>query len=196
MNILAKARYTADDLLALPDEKNFELVDGVLVERPMGSESSWIGGEIFGRIRDLCGSQGVGWVWPADNGIQCFSGSEYKVRKPDVMFVRKERLNRMPRGYLRIPPDLVVEVVSPHDIAEEVRRKVEEYRTAGVRLVWVVWPGNRLIDVYTPDGTSVRLGENDALSGNDVVPGFRCKVSEVFPPLEAVEPYVPPPSDE
>jgi Uma2 family endonuclease len=65
---------------------------------------------------------------------------------------------------------------------------VQEYQSAGVRLVWVVWPQNHLIDVYSVDGTVVQCRENDELSGGDVVPGFRCKVGEIFPPPKAVEP--------
>ncbi len=65
-------RYTPEDLLAMPDGKSYELVDGHLVERHMGAESSEIGGNLFFRLRLFCREHELGIVWPADNGYQCF----------------------------------------------------------------------------------------------------------------------------
>ena len=65
-------RYTPEDLLAMPDGKSYELVDGRLVERQMGAESSEIGGNLYFRLRLFCREHDLGIVWPADNGYQCF----------------------------------------------------------------------------------------------------------------------------
>ena len=67
-----KTLYTPEDLLAMPDGKNYELIDGRLVERNMGSESSWVGGRIYLRLSLFCDEHQSGYVWPADNGYQCF----------------------------------------------------------------------------------------------------------------------------
>jgi Uma2 family endonuclease len=106
--IAAKTSYTPEDLLAMPDEKNYELVGGQLVERKMGSYSSWVGGELLFLLRLFCQANPIGWVFPADNGFQCFPRMPGKVLKPDVSFVRLDRLAGVAplRGYLRIPPDL------------------------------------------------------------------------------------------
>lgn len=81
-------------------------------------------------------------------------------------------------------PDLAVEVVSPNDTAEEVDAKVMEWLNAGVPLVWVVSPGVRKVRVQRPRNAALgpisMLGEEDAISGEDVLPGFSCRVSEFF----------------
>src|SRR3954453_24160721 len=127
--VAAKTTYTPTDLLAMPDEDRYELVDGSLVERKMGSLSSWVGGRLLHLISNFAEQNNLGWVWPADNGFQCFPDSPNTVRKPDVSLLRRGRLpgERLPEGYLRIPPDLAVEVISPNDLAYEIEEKIEEY---------------------------------------------------------------------
>lgn len=177
-------QYTPADLLAMPDEKNYELVDGQLLERDMGNEASWIGAEISGRLRDFLKQHDLGWVLGADAGYRCFPDDPGCVRQPDVSYIRRGRLpnDRPARGYETIPPDLAVEVVSPNETYEKVEGKVEEFLKAGVRLVWVINPDTPTATVYRPDGSGNRLHENDNLDGEDVLPGFRCRIGELFPP--------------
>src|SRR5262249_53669864 len=105
------------------------------------------------------------------------------VRKPDVTFVRLDRMPRVPgaEGYIDIAPDLAVEVVSPNDLAYELEAKVVEYLDAGVSLVWVIDSEARRVRVHRRDGSVSWLREKDELSGKDVIPGFRCPVSALFP---------------
>src|SRR5262245_59560195 len=133
-----KTRYTPEDLLTMPDGKNYELVDGRLVERKLGAESSWIGGRLHSRLDLFCEEHSLGWVWPADNSYQCFAHAPKLVRRPDVSFIRAVRLpgGELPKGHVRIPPDLAVEVVSPNDLAYEVEERIEDYQKAGVPLIW------------------------------------------------------------
>jgi Uma2 family endonuclease len=184
-----KTRYTPEDLLAMPDGENYELVDGQLVERNMGAESSWIGGRLHSRLDLFCEEHGLGWVWPADNGYQCFPHALSLVRRPDVSFIRAGRLSggQLPKGHVRIPPDLAVEVVSPNDLAYEIEEKLEDYQKAAVRLVWVIHPESRTVSVYRSDGSASRLHEDDELTGEDVIPGFRCQVGSLFPPIAKAE---------
>jgi len=177
-------RFTPDDLLALPDAVNYELVDGRLVERGMGTTSSWIGGELHGRLREYCGQQRLGWTFPADASYQCFPDEPARVRKPDVSFIRFGRLpgEQLPEGHTRIAPDFAVEVVSPNDLALELDRKVKEYLAAGVRLVWVIFPDTRSARIHRANGSVAEVRENDELGGEDVIPGFRCTVRDLLPP--------------
>ena len=105
------------------------------------------------------------------------------MRRPDVSFIRKERLPEGPtsEGYIYIPPDLAVEVISPNDLAYEVDHKVVEYLDAGVALVWVINPEARTVRIHRRSGSLGWLREEDELSGEDVLPGFRCRVSKLFP---------------
>src|SRR5437762_2327476 len=124
-----KTHYTPEDLLAMPDGKNYELVGGQLVERNMGVESSWVGGRLHSRLDRFCEEHGTGWALPADSGYQCFPHEPSLVRRPDVSFVRYGRFpsGSLPKGWAKIPPDLAVEVVSPNDRADEVEEKLEDY---------------------------------------------------------------------
>jgi Uma2 family endonuclease len=183
MHVVAEKLYTPEDLLSMPDRKNYELVDGHLVERNMSQLSSYVGGEIYGELRAFLRTTGVGWVWPADLGYDCFPGQPNKVRKPDVSFIRIERMPAGPtsEGYAHIPPDLAAEVVSPNDLWRQVQAKVAEYFAVGVRLVWIIDPEARTMHVYRCDGSVSLLHEGDEISGEDVIPGFRCELASIFP---------------
>jgi Uma2 family endonuclease len=185
--------YTPEDLLSMPDGKNYELVDGRLVEQDMGAESSWIEGRLMSRLTLFCEEQRLGWVWPSSNGYQCFPHAPGRVRRPDVSFIRTGRLpgGELPKGHVRIPPDLAVEVVSPRDLASELDEKLEDYQKAGVPLVWVIHPESRTVTIYRSDGSVSRLHQDDELSGEDVIPGFRCQVRCLLPPIP--EPGTPGP---
>jgi Uma2 family endonuclease len=191
-----KAHYTPEDLLALPDGDSYELVDGQLVERKMGLESSGVAGELLSHLGPHCRQHGLGRALPADSGYQCFPHAPGLVRRPDVSFIRKDRLpgGRLPKGWAKFPPDLAVEVVSPNDFAEEVEEKLGDYSRAGVPLIWVIYPSARTARVHRKDGSAAYLSEDDELSGEDVIPGFRCPLREILPPREPTA-EAPPVSD-
>jgi Uma2 family endonuclease len=185
MNAVAsKTLVTVDDLLAMPDEKNYELMDGELVERNMSTLSSWVAGKLLHALSRHLEEDPRGWVFPADNGFLCFPDRPNRLIRPDVSFIARERLPRgLPvEGYLGIAPDLAVEVISPNDLVYEVDEKVLEYLGAGVPLVWVVHPVPRSVLVYRAGGPSSVLGGEEELSGEGVLPGFRCRVADLFPP--------------
>lgn len=181
---------TPDDFLALPDGKDFELVDGNLQERHVGALSAWVGGTLYHFIRAFCDQNKLGLVFPSDAGYQCFPDSLNTVRKPDVSFIRTGRLpdNQIPAGWVRVVPDLVVEVVSTHDLALEVDAKVVEYQRAGVRLIWVVNPETHTVRIHRVDDSFGWLQEPETLDGEDVLPGFRCPLKNVFPPRDSGSP--------
>src|SRR5262249_40896096 len=80
-----------------------------------------------------------------------------------------------------VVPDLAVEVISPHDLADEIIQKLTEYFQAGVRLVWIIYPQQRLVYVYDSP-TQVRgLSPPDDLAGGPGLPGFRVPLASLFP---------------
>jgi Uma2 family endonuclease len=184
--VLEKPKVTPEELLRLPKDRRYELVDGELVEKPM----SWISGALMvrlGRFLDAyCEQHGAGSVSGSDARFRCFPDDPDKVRLPDLVFIRKERLTPElgAAGFISVPPDLVVEVLSPSDVSYEVDRRVQDYLSAGVKLVWVVHPQSRSVHVYRPGGQGVILSERDELDGEQVLPGFRLPVREIFRPLE------------
>jgi Uma2 family endonuclease len=102
------------------------------------------------------------------------------VRGPDVAFWSIKRQPEMPEGYFLIPPDLAVEVLSPDDRRGDVRAKIKEYVFYSVPLVWLVDPETRTVLVYRGNMRGTELGDDDALDGGDVLPGFSCKVADLF----------------
>jgi Uma2 family endonuclease len=184
MSIAERQRVTADDLLTMPDGERYELIDGQLVETDMSLESTWIAGMILRLIYQYLDSHPIGRVFPEGASYQCFPDDPNRVRKPDVSFIRHGRLsaNQFQQGHCRVAPDLAVEVVSPNDLHEDLMRKLEDYFAAGVPLVWVVEPDLRCVTVYeAPGQTSRRLRETEDLTGGNVLPGFHCRVGELFP---------------
>jgi Uma2 family endonuclease len=182
-----RAKVTPEELLAMPDGDHYELVDGELVERDVSALSSLVAAKLCRQVSNFCEANNLGWVFNAECGYRCFPDHPGKVRRADVSYVNRGRLpvERLSEGYVTIAPDLAAEVVSPHDSFYEVDEKVDEYLGAGVRLVWVVNPERRSVLVHRADGSVSLLREDDELSGEDVLPGFRCRFGDLFPPLPA-----------
>ena len=175
---------TPEELLGMPDLGRYDaLIDGELKERCVSVESSHTSFELNGELRTHLKATGLGWGFQSDCGLQIFAESPTKVRFADGGFYRKERGPRPGHGHLRFAPDLVIEVVSPGDDAEEVDAKVEDYLGAGVAMVWVAYPLTRHILVFTANKEAQRLGPDDELTGGDVLPGFSVAVKDVFLPL-------------
>jgi Uma2 family endonuclease len=184
MNIpLTETRYSPEDLLNMADGDRFELVDGKLVERPMSTWSSYVAGEMFGQVRDFNRRKKVGWPLPEGTTYQCFPRDRNLVRKADCSFIRSERISPeqlQKPGHLRIAPDLAVEVVSPNDVVYDLDQKILDYLAAGVRLVWVINPEMHTVRIHRVDGSVSQLRETDELDGEDVLPGFRLPVRDLF----------------
>ena len=107
------------------------------------------------------------------------------MRGPDVSFTRIDRLGAEvpPVGFLRVPPDLAVEVISPSESADQMWQKVVQYLEAGVRLVWVEHPRSRTVTEYRSADVILLLHEHDDLRAEDFLPGFTFPLSELFAPL-------------
>lgn len=168
------------DLERLLEQVDYELVDGKLRTRPMGAKSSWIGARIHGFLFSFLSNTPLGHLFISDCGYTCFPKNN--LRKPDVSFIRLGRLEgeEIPSGWLTIPPDLAVEVLSPGDVADDMDKKVQEYLKAGTRLVWEVHPQSKTVIIHRLDGTIAALKETDSLDGEDVVPGFSVPLTKIF----------------
>ena len=110
----------------------------------------------------------------------------HRNRRPDVAFVSFDRWSKGKSESYRenawdVVPDLAVEVVSPNDFADELIRKVSEYFAAGVRLVWVVYPRQKLVYVYDSFLSIHIIGhDRGSLDGGSVLPGLSLPLSDVF----------------
>jgi Uma2 family endonuclease len=174
---------TADELFAMPkDGFRYELVKGELRKMsPAGCEHGAVIFNLSGLLAQHIKAHKLGQGFGADTGFKIFSNPD-TVRAPDIAFVRRERIPEagVPKNFWDIAPDLAVEVVSPGDTFNEVDEKVEDWLAAGVRAVWIVNPKGRTVTVYRSPKQVAILTERDELDGGEVVPGFRCPVSELF----------------
>jgi Uma2 family endonuclease len=176
-------RMTADELFTMPEDGfRYELVKGELRKTsPAGSEH----GAIIFNLSILLGqhikANNLGQGFGAETGFKLASNPD-TVRAADIAFVRRERIPAagIPKNFWQIAPDLAVEVLSPGDTLEEVEEKVEDWLSAGTRAVWIVSPKRRSVTVYRSMTDVTRLSEADDLDAGEVVPGFRCKVAEIF----------------
>jgi Uma2 family endonuclease len=177
---------TPDDLMKMPDAVAYELVDGLLVERELGAESSAVAAKIIALLVLFLRDHRLGRVFGSDASFHCFAKAPGKIRRADVSFVQYGRLpvGQAPKGNLLMAPDLAVEVVSPNDTWEQVDAKVLEWLDAGARLVWVVTPGTETVRVHRPPtaaaGPTSMLTADGSISGEDVLPGFTAAVREFF----------------
>ena len=131
-------------------------------------------------IASFAKGKGLGKVAGCDSGIYV-SRNPDTVRGPDVCFISAEKYRRSKTdGYLEVPPDLCVEVLSPGDAWSEVAEKIEEYLAFGVVLVWVVDPQRRKVHVYRKDRPIRVVAAGGKLDGEDVLPGFEMPLDEVF----------------
>jgi Uma2 family endonuclease len=173
---------TVDDVdwLNNHEDRLYELVDGILVEKAAGFEESRIAMTIGRLIGNFVDPEGLGIVAGEAGTIQLDINL---VRIPDVMFISLERL---PGGEIPdepiplIVPDLAVEVISRSNTRKEMDDKLREYFEKGVRLVWYVRPRIRVVDVYTSPDRFTRLSASMRLDGGDVLPGFSVQVGELF----------------
>ncbi|HMO97391.1 MAG TPA: Uma2 family endonuclease, partial [Tepidiformaceae bacterium] len=178
--------YVAEDLDTLPDGDRYEIIDGELKERIMSSLSSKIASNLVGLLWIWARANQPGHIMGADGGYTSFPWTSGDLRMPDVSYISATRVKKFPaRGWLDIPPDLAVEVVSPTDLAANVQKKALDYVRAGVPLVWVVFPETRTVEVFgSAAATRQLLHEADTLTGEDVLPGFSVPVAELFAGLD------------
>ena len=173
---------TAENLFALPDDGfRYELIKGDLRKMPpTGFEHGIRTCRLTVPLGDYVRKNDLGEIAAAETGFQ-IGWNPDTVRAPDIAFVRKDRLPPPgQRGYFRGAPDLAVEVVSPGDTSRKVDEKVAEWLNAGAPLVWVVRPRHRTVTVYRSLTDLTVLTERDTLDGEQIVPGFHCRVREIF----------------
>ncbi|NUQ61081.1 MAG: Uma2 family endonuclease [Pirellulales bacterium] len=168
------------EMLSATDGAQYELIRGELVKMtPASPRHGEVCIALGALLHVFVKSRGLGRVAVNDPGVITERDPD-TVRGPDVAFWSPERLSELPNKFTHVPPDLAVEVVSPRDTHREVLEKVLHFLDHGVRLVWVVDPEERIATVYRSRHEVRILGETEELRGEDVVPGFSCRVGELF----------------
>ena len=176
---------TADDLLRLHSKGvKGELIRGVLAETvATGVEHGKIAAKYTIRLGIFVEPRKLGTIVTSDSGVWVGRNPD-TVREPDVAFTSAERMPldiRVP-GYADVPPDLVVEIVSPSDSAQDVAEKITMWLNLGVSIALEVRPAEQAVLVHRPDVPAATLSGDDVLDCGDVLPGFTLPLGEVFDP--------------
>lgn len=148
---------------------------------PAGWKHGAVGGRLQGWLARHIEQQDLGRIFLAETGF-LISRDPDTVRAPDIAFIHKDHLpSKDPQeAFWPGAPDLAVEVVSPGDTTGELDDKVRAWLDAGVMLVWVVNPKWQNVTVYRSSTDIKILNEDDELDGQEAVPGFRCRVGDIF----------------
>jgi Uma2 family endonuclease len=161
-----------------------ELVDGTLVEKPLGFNKSVIAVIIAHVLAGFVFSRKLGLVAITDGMFRVSPG---QIRMPDVSYTSWARIPRDVQSMAApdLSPDLAVEILSPANTVREMERKRRDYFAGGTRLIWIVHPDTRTVDVYLPGRNEPAiLGEKDSLDGFDVLPGFSHSIAAIFAEAE------------
>ncbi|MHB1426007.1 MAG: Uma2 family endonuclease [Gemmataceae bacterium] len=162
------------------EERFYELMEGVLVEKIMGYEESSLACELIYYLKHFLHEHDLGNVAGADGALRLIPGL---VRIPDVSFVAWDRLpdRRIPSERLPdLTPDLAVEILSEGNTPGEMDRKLHDYFFSGTRLVWYIDPRRRTVRVYGSPDQCVELNERQTLDGGVILPGFSLPLAQLF----------------
>ncbi|MGH2410158.1 MAG: Uma2 family endonuclease [Chloroflexota bacterium] len=170
------------------DSWRYELVEGRVVRMPPpGPEHGRLEGNIYLALALHIRARSLGEVYVGETGWDLTRPGEQRdtVLAGDVAVVRTERLPLPPprkgQTYRPLAPDLVVEVASPTQSRPDLADKALHWIERGVAMVWVMWPAQREVDVWTVGVREPRtLQDNDELEGGNVVPGFLLSLSQLW----------------
>ncbi len=190
MSTVGSTKLSYEAFMALPEtKKRCEVVDGVLRLAPSAiPDHQWITGEIFVRLWEFVMVNGLGIVLTAPSDL-LIQRQPLRVRQPDVMFFNAERTGFLGRSGLRglqvfeVPPDLVVEVLSPSNTGPRFREKIEDYRRIGVLECWLVSPEDETIEILrlSDSGiTAAAMYDVDDTLHSEVLQGFQLSLADIF----------------
>lgn len=175
---------TAEELFRMPDNGGrCELVDGEIVQmEPPGAMHGFVSMSLQRLLLNYVEARGLGVGFASETGF-IVSRNPDSVLAPDGAFVRQERIDALgiPAEYFPEAPALVIEVRSKEDTSAKLAAKMERWLAAGVELGWAVDPKARSVTVYHPTRERRTLTGDEVLSGEQVVPGFECRVADLFP---------------
>jgi Uma2 family endonuclease len=186
MATVASELMTAEqfyDFVHRPENRDriFELEDGEIVEMSRPGKKH---GLVCGNVSRILGNYAVakkrGYVCTNDTGIVVARDPD-RVRGPDVMFFEDAKVyEEVGEKFSETPPLLAVEVLSPNDKFGKVNRRIQDQLRFGARLVWLLDPESMTVTVYRPEKQHFVLDDAEELTGDEVLPEFRCRVAEFF----------------
>ncbi len=178
-----KTLLSTEELEKLPKPDRgggYELDEGEPVYvSPNSLEQSKIIYMLCAQLEEWAKSGDKGLVAP-DTWFELLPGV---IRAPDVAFIPRDRISNLdPKHPLKVVPALVAEVLSPRNTAREMSRKIQQYRDAGVELIWIIDPEKGEVDIHS--SLPLRTVKGGGLLNDDkILPGLRIPVSLIFEPI-------------
>lgn len=162
-------------------DRRFELINGQIVEKMPTEEHSIVTTNIYDPLKAFVKLRDLGRV--LFEVRRKMPDDDHNAFLPDLEFTNKDRLLPIVRkGAVPQMPDLAIEIKSPDDSTLELREKAIYYLKNGARMVWLVFPAKKQVEVHTADSIILyRLG--DILDGGDVLPGFALPTADIFADL-------------
>ncbi len=164
--------------LALDHDLEYEIFDGRKEAKMAGARHGEICAQIIIELGIYLRKTKAGRIYTPDTTFQIGSYD----RLPDVSVIVAARIPEegAPASKWEIAPDLAIEIISPNDAWEKVKEKVRDYFAAGVRQVWLVSQKDRDVTVYDSPTQITVFTENDELTTEAILPGFKCRVGDLF----------------
>jgi len=173
--------WTYKDYLKLNDDKRYEVINGRLYEMPapgFGHQKLVLKMAII--IKNFTDGRKLGEIVPSPFDVIL---SEDIVVQPDIVFISKENLKNIREGRLFSAPDLVVEIVSPTSYYRDRYEKFRIYEEAGIKEYWLVYPGEKTIEVWVLKEGKYELysiASNEGKVKSKVLENFEVDLKEVF----------------
>lgn len=167
---------------ANPDIK-FERSPGgnLIIMPPTGGGTGYRNSEVNADFVIWNRQKQLGKVFDSSTCFRLPNGGD---RSPDVAWVMQARWDALtPEQQEKFPPlapDFVLELMSPSDALAEARAKMEEYRSSGVLLGWLINRKLRRVWIYRPDAEVEVLENSSVLSGEDILPDFRLSMKVIW----------------
>lgn len=169
---------TATTQLAFEDDLDYEIVNGQKEVKMAGARHGLIGARLTVELGIYLKQNPMGELFNANTTFMIGANE----RMPDVSFVSAARIpeDGVPVGKWESAPDLAIEVISPTDTWGKVCRQVQDCFAAGVRQLWLLSPLAQQVMVYDSLTQIKVLTADQDLTSETLLPGFRCRVGDLF----------------
>ena len=187
INISALANPITDEqfeqLCAQNRDSKFEMTSQgeLIIMSPTGSESGRQNTDLLGQIWYWNRQTKLGVVFDSSTGFTLPNSAK---RSPDVSWIEisrwRELTTQQQRKFAPIAPDFVLELLSPNDRLPDIQAKMREYRECGVKLGWLIYPDEKIVEIYRLGKVVEIIANPTSLSGENLMPGLTVELNEIF----------------
>ncbi|MGL5075538.1 MAG: Uma2 family endonuclease [Waterburya sp.] len=153
----------------------------LIVMSPTGSESGRKNSSLLIQVGIWNRQTKLGEIFDSSTGFKLSNGA---TRSPDVSWIELNRWQAIPKDLQRkfapIDPDFVIELMSPTDDLDELRQKMTEYTSCGVKLGWLINPDDKQVEIYRVGKDKEVLNNPHSLSGEELMPELIVDLTEIF----------------